>query len=56
LRPPGPKPQFLIGNIPPEAIYTGSSMQIPWYISWPIVVAFVVGILFIAASRERESG
>jgi fermentation-respiration switch protein FrsA (DUF1100 family) len=26
-------------------------MQIPWYISWPIVVAFVVGILFIAASR-----
>jgi fermentation-respiration switch protein FrsA (DUF1100 family) len=26
-------------------------MQIPWYISWPIVIAFVVGILFLAASR-----
>ena len=26
-------------------------MQIPWYISWPIVIAFVVGILFMAASR-----
>jgi fermentation-respiration switch protein FrsA (DUF1100 family) len=26
-------------------------MQIPWYISWPIVIVFVVGILFLAASR-----
>src|SRR5208337_3088698 len=26
-------------------------MQIPWYIGWPIVIAFVVGILFMVASR-----
>ena len=26
-------------------------MQIPWYIGWPIVIAFAVGILFIVASR-----
>jgi fermentation-respiration switch protein FrsA (DUF1100 family) len=26
-------------------------MQIPWYIGWPIVVAFSVGILFMAAGR-----
>ena len=26
-------------------------MQIPWYIGWPIVIAFSVGILFMAASR-----
>ena len=26
-------------------------MQIPWYISWPIVIAFVVAILFMAARR-----
>ncbi len=26
-------------------------MQIPWYIGWPIVIAFVVGILFVVASR-----
>jgi uncharacterized protein len=26
-------------------------MQIPWYISWPIVIAFVVAILVMAASR-----
>jgi uncharacterized protein len=26
-------------------------MQIPWYIGWPIVIAFVVGILFVLASR-----
>ena len=27
------------------AIYTDSSMQIPWYIGWPIVIAFGVGVL-----------
>jgi len=26
-------------------------MQIPWYIGWPIVIAFAVGILFVVASR-----
>jgi fermentation-respiration switch protein FrsA (DUF1100 family) len=26
-------------------------MQIPWYIAWPIVLAFSVGILFMVASR-----
>ena len=26
-------------------------MQIPWYIGWPIVIAFVIGILFVVASR-----
>jgi len=26
-------------------------MQIPWYIGWPIVIAFSVGILFMTASR-----
>ena len=26
-------------------------MQIPWYIGWPIVIAFGVGILFLVASR-----
>ena len=26
-------------------------MQITWYIGWPIVIAFGVGILFLAASR-----
>ena len=31
--------------------YTGSGMQIPWYIGWPLVIAFAVGILFIVASR-----
>ena len=36
---------------PTEAIYTGFSMQIPWYIGVPIVIAFSVGILFMAARR-----
>ena len=27
-------------------------MQIPWYIGWPIVIAFSVGILFVVASRD----
>ena len=26
-------------------------MHVPWYIGWPIVIAFAVGILFIVASR-----
>jgi len=26
-------------------------MQIPWYIGWPIAIAFAVGILFMVASR-----
>ena len=26
-------------------------MQIPWYIAWPIAIAFGVGILFMVASR-----
>ena len=26
-------------------------MQIPWYIGWPIVIAFGFGILFMVASR-----
>jgi len=26
-------------------------MQIPWYIGWPIVIAFVFGILFMVARR-----
>jgi len=26
-------------------------MHVPWYIGWPIVIAFAVGILFILASR-----
>ena len=34
-----------------RAIYTGSSMQIPWYIGWPIAIAFALGILFVVASR-----
>jgi fermentation-respiration switch protein FrsA (DUF1100 family) len=38
-------------NRPTKAIYTGSSMQIPWYIGWPIAVAFGVGILFMVARR-----
>jgi fermentation-respiration switch protein FrsA (DUF1100 family) len=33
------------------AIYTGSSMQVPWYIGWPIAIALVVSILFMVASR-----
>ena len=36
---------------PIGAIYTGSSMHVPWYIGWPIVIAFVVAILFVLASR-----
>ena len=27
-------------------------MQIPWYIGWPIVIAFSVGILLIVARRS----
>ena len=34
-----------------RAIYTASSMQIPWYIGWPIAVGFGFGILFMVASR-----
>jgi hypothetical protein len=26
-------------------------MHVPWYIGWPIVIAFAVGILFMVASR-----
>jgi hypothetical protein len=26
-------------------------MQIPWYIGWPLAVAFGFGMLYIAASR-----
>jgi hypothetical protein len=26
-------------------------MQIPWYIGWPIVIAFALGILFVVAGR-----
>jgi hypothetical protein len=36
---------------PTKAIYTGSRMQIPWYIGWPILIAFSVGILFMVARR-----
>src|SRR6516225_10088055 len=32
-------------------IYTGSSMQIPWYISVPLVIVFAFGALFVVASR-----
>ena len=45
------RPERLRSSRPTRAFYTGSSMQIPWYIGWPIVIACVVGILFIAASR-----
>ena len=43
-------PRFRV-NPTDRAIYTGSSMQIPWYIGWPIVIAFGVSILFMVASR-----
>ena len=45
------RPERLRSSRPTRAVYTGSSMQIPWYIGGPIVIACVVGILFIAASR-----
>jgi fermentation-respiration switch protein FrsA (DUF1100 family) len=46
-----PRPHRLESTRPTRAIYTGSSMQIPWYIGWPIAIAFAVGILFMIASR-----
>jgi uncharacterized protein len=34
-----------------KRIYTGSGMQIPWYIGWPLAVAIGFGILSLAAAR-----
>ena len=47
-------PQFInfpATTRPSRGIYTGSSMQIPWYIGWPILIALGVGILLMLASR-----
>jgi hypothetical protein len=38
-------------HVPATAIYTGSDMQIPWYIGWPVVAVIGSGILYWAASR-----
>jgi hypothetical protein len=35
---------------PTRAFYTGSSMQIPGYVGWPITIVFGVGILFMVAA------
>ena len=44
-------PLHIESSRPARAIYTGFSMQIPWYIGWPILIALGVGILLMLASR-----